>query len=53
MLLQKVWGPEYAEEKEYLHVFIGRLRKELEPYPESPRYIMTVPGVGYRFKSTE
>jgi two-component system KDP operon response regulator KdpE len=53
MLLQKIWGPEYAEEKEYLHVFIGRLRKELEPHPESPRYIMTVPGVGYRFKSVE
>ena len=49
MLLGKVWGPEYAEEKEYLHVFIGRLRKELEPHPESPKYIVTVPGVGYRF----
>jgi two-component system KDP operon response regulator KdpE len=49
MLLGKVWGPEYAEEKEYLHVFIGRLRKELEPSPESPKFIVTVPGVGYRF----
>ena len=49
MLLGKVWGPEYSDEKEYLHVFIGRLRKELEPHPESPRYIVTVPGVGYRF----
>jgi two-component system KDP operon response regulator KdpE len=53
MLLGKVWGPEYSEEKEYLHVFIGRLRKGLEPHPESPRHIVTVPGVGYRFKSTE
>jgi two-component system KDP operon response regulator KdpE len=51
MLLAKIWGPEYAQEKEYLHVFIGRLRKELEAHPESPRYIVTVPGVGYRFKS--
>lgn len=53
MLLGKVWGPEYAEEKEYLHVFIGRLRKELETHPESPRYIETVPGIGYRFKRAE
>jgi len=52
MLLGKVWGPEYGEEKEYLRVFIGRLRKELEPDPESPRYIVTIPGVGYQFKAT-
>ncbi len=52
MLLRKVWGPEYGEEKEYLRVFIGRLRKELEPDPENPRYIITIPGVGYQFKST-
>ncbi len=52
MLLRKVWGPEYGEEKEYLRVFIGRLRKELEPDPENPRYIITIPSVGYQFKST-
>ena len=49
MLLQKVWGEEYSLEKEYLRVFVGRLRKRLEPDPEHPRYIITVPGVGYRF----
>ena len=52
MLLRKVWGPEYGEEKEYLRVFIGRLRKQLEPDPENPRYIITVPSVGYQFKAT-
>ena len=52
MLLRKVWGPEYGEEKEYLRVFIGRLRKELEPDPENPEYIITIPGVGYQFKAT-
>ena len=49
MLLQKVWGEEYSLEKEYLRVFVGRLRKRLEPDPQHPRYIITVPGVGYRF----
>lgn len=49
MLLKKVWGEEYSLEKEYLRVFIGRLRKRLEPDPGHPRYIITVPGVGYRF----
>ncbi len=49
MLLGRVWGPEYADEREYLHVFIGRLRKELEEDLEKPDFIITVPGVGYRF----
>ena len=53
MLLSKVWGVEYTREKEYLRVFIGRLRKGLEPDPENPKYIITVPGVGYRFKTTD
>ena len=49
MILQSVWGNEYSSEKEYLRVFIGRLRKKLEPNPEKPKYIQTVPGVGYHF----
>ncbi len=51
-LLNKVWGPEYREEREYLHVFIRRLRAKIEPAPTNPRYIVTVPGVGYQFKDT-
>jgi len=47
MILQTVWGSEYSSEKEYLRVFVGRLRKKLERNPSSPRYIQTVPGVGY------
>ena len=47
MLLQGVWGSEYSSEKEYLRVFIGRLRKKIEPDYKNPRYILTVPGVGY------
>lgn len=52
MLLGKIWGPEYTDEREYLRVFIGRLRKALETDPQKPRYILTVPGVGYRFNIT-
>jgi len=47
-LLQRVWGPEYGSENHYLHVYIGRLRKKLEPDPARPRYLRTEPGVGYR-----
>jgi len=52
MLLGKVWGPDYGEEREYLRVFIGRLRRQLEPKPENPQYIISIPGVGYQFKTT-
>ncbi len=50
-LLNSVWGPEYREEREYLHVFIRRLRIKLEKDSSEPRYILTVPGVGYQFKN--
>jgi len=52
-LLNKVWGLVYREEREYLHVFVRRLRAKIEPNPAKPRYIMTVPGVGYQFKGPE
>ncbi len=48
MLLQQVWGPSYGEEAHYLHVYVARLRKKLEPDPRQPRYLITEPGVGYR-----
>ncbi len=51
-LLNRVWGPEYMEEREYLHVFIRRLRNKLEDDSTEPRYILTVPGVGYQFKDS-
>lgn len=52
-LLQKVWGPEYRDEKEYLHEFVRRLRNKLEPDKENPSYIVSVPGVGYQFRSVD
>jgi len=49
MLLQRIWGPEYGGEAEYLRVYINRLRQKLEHDPAHPRYLLTEPGVGYRF----
>ncbi len=49
-LLNKVWGPEYGQEREYLRVFIQRLRNKIEANPKEPKYILTVPAVGYQFK---
>jgi two-component system KDP operon response regulator KdpE len=48
-LLQRVWGPEYGEETDYLWAYVRRLRRKLEADPEHPRYLLTEPGVGYRF----
>lgn len=48
-LLNKVWGDEYAQETEYLHVFVGRLRAKIEPGRGNQKYVATVRGVGYRF----
>jgi len=50
-LLGKVWGPEYREERDYVHVFVRRLRAKLEPDPANPKRIVNVPGVGYQFKN--
>jgi two-component system KDP operon response regulator KdpE len=50
-LLEKVWGPEYQGETQYLWVNVSRLRKKLEPTLDSPRYIHTQPGVGYVFRA--
>lgn len=48
-LLRSIWGPLCLEEEHYLHVYIAALRKKIEPDPRHPRYIITVPGMGYRF----
>jgi two-component system KDP operon response regulator KdpE len=48
-LLRVVWGPGSASETHYLRVYIGQLRQKLETDPAQPRYILTEPGVGYRF----
>ncbi|HYI21882.1 MAG TPA: response regulator transcription factor [Candidatus Limnocylindrales bacterium] len=50
-LLAKVWGREYVDEVDYLRVYIRRLRDKLGDDPQSPRYISTERGLGYRFIS--
>jgi two-component system KDP operon response regulator KdpE len=52
-LLNAVWGANSTEQPEYLRVFIGQLRKKLEPDASSPRYLQTEPWVGYRFEPGE
>ena len=49
-LLNRVWGSEYAQEREYLHVFTSRLRAKIETDPANPTYIIPVPGIGYKFQ---
>lgn len=50
-LLQRIWGPEYLGELDYLRIYIRRLREKLEPNPQQPAYILTERGLGYRFKA--
>ena len=48
-LLKEVWGPAYEAETNYLRVYLAQLRRKLEPDPAHPRYLITEPGMGYRF----
>jgi two-component system KDP operon response regulator KdpE len=50
-LLQEVWGPAYETESNYLRVYVAQLRRKLEPEPSRPRYLLTDPGMGYRFEA--
>lgn len=52
-LLQAVWGPDYGNQIEYLHVFVNQLRKKIEPDPSRPQYLITEPRLGYRFRLPE
>jgi two-component system KDP operon response regulator KdpE len=49
-LLHDVWGPAYETETNYLRVHLANLRRKLEPEPSRPRYLITEPGLGYRFE---
>jgi two-component system KDP operon response regulator KdpE len=52
-LLEQIWGSGYEENVQNLHVFISQLRRKIEPAPARPRYILTEPGIGYRFADPE
>src|SRR5664279_870521 len=49
MILEHVWGPECAEDPQTLRVHVSNLRKKIEPHSGDPRFIITEPGVGFRF----
>jgi len=48
-LLQRVWGPQYGTETNYLRVYMTQLRRKLESNPARPRHFITETGMGYRF----
>ena len=48
-ILSAIWGSNSAEQPEYLRVFVGNIRKKVEPNPATPKYIKTEPWIGYRF----
>lgn len=50
-ILKEIWGNAYAEQTQYLRVFVAQLRKKIEEDPNRPKYILTESGVGYRFNS--
>jgi two-component system KDP operon response regulator KdpE len=49
-LLRRVWGPAYNRESHYVRVYVQQLRQKLRDDPGRPRYIITEPGLGYRWK---
>ena len=48
-ILDRVWGPEYVNQTDYVKLYVWRIRKKIEPDAGEPRYILTEHGVGYKF----
>lgn len=48
-ILKNIWGPGYTLQSQYLRVFVGQLRKKIEPNSNVPKFILTESGIGYRF----
>ena len=49
-LFRAVWGAAHGDAQQYLRVYVAHLRRKIEPDPYKPKYIVTEPGVGYRFE---
>ncbi len=49
-LLSDVWGPGYADATGNLRLYMAQLRRKLEPDPARPRWLLTEPGMGYRYQ---
>lgn len=52
-LLREIWGKAHVDDTQYLRVYVGQLRKKIEPDPEHPVYIVTESGIGYRLDSPD
>ncbi|MEM7343931.1 MAG: response regulator transcription factor [Chloroflexota bacterium] len=52
-ILEQVWGWEYQDNIDYVHVYISHIRRKLEKDPKHPKYLITEHGVGYRFEKME
>lgn len=52
MILRAIWGPAHAEDTQYLRVYIRQLRQKLGDDAANPRFLVTEPGIGYRFLDT-
>jgi two-component system KDP operon response regulator KdpE len=52
-ILRCVWGQQYVDSTEYVHVYVHRLRQKLEPDPQNPRYLLNMPGAGYLFSTPD
>jgi len=50
-LFDAVWGKAYGHPQQYLRVYVTHLRKKIEAEPYAPRFVVTEPGVGYRFEA--
>ena len=48
-LLRAIWGPGYINQSQYLRVFIAQIRKKIEDDPNTPQFLLTESGLGYRF----
>ena len=49
-LLREVWAPGYENAHGNLRLYMGQLRRKLEPDPARPRYLLNEPGLGYRYQ---
>ena len=51
-ILEHVWGWDYQDSLQYVHVYMSRLRQKIEPDPKNPQYLVTEYGIGYRFSKS-
>lgn len=52
-ILENVWGWDYQDSIQYVHVYVSRLRQKIEPDPKNPQYLLTEYGTGYRFNKAD